>query len=88
METMTKKREIESGINMEDEIKEYLDQNVVTFSDADISAIAAIISKHLSMKYSPSYTINVPSLDEISQVEKATHTLTLTLSEESEEDDD
>jgi hypothetical protein len=64
-----------------EEIEAYLEQNEVTFSDADIGAICAIIFKYLDIlvdrKCSTSYTINVPSAADISLIEQATHTLTL-----------
>jgi hypothetical protein len=64
-----------------EEIEAYLEANEVTFSDADIQAICAIIFKYLDIlvdrKCSTSYTINVPSAADISLIEQATHKLTL-----------
>ena len=64
-----------------EEIEAYLEQNEVTFSDADISAITAIIFNKLDTLVdrgcASSYTINVPSASDISLIEQATHTLTL-----------
>lgn len=64
-----------------EEIEAYLEQNEVTFSDADISAITAIIFNKIDTlvdrKCSSSYTINVPSAADISLIEQATHTLSL-----------
>ena len=64
-----------------EEIEAYLELNEVTFSDTDIQAICGIIFKYLDIlvdrKCSSSYTINVPSAADISLIEQATHTLTL-----------
>ena len=64
-----------------EEIEAYLEQNEVTFSDTDIQVICSIIFKYLDIlvdrKCSSSYTINVPSAADISLIEQATHTLTL-----------
>lgn len=55
--------------------------NVTTFSDKHIQAIGAIIFKYIDIlvtrECSESYTPNLPSAADISLVEKATHTLTL-----------
>jgi hypothetical protein len=64
-----------------EEIEAYLELNEVTFSDTDIQAICGIIFKYLDIlvdrKCASSYTINVPSAADISLIEQATHTLTL-----------
>lgn len=64
-----------------EEIEAYLEQNEVTFSDSDINAITAIIFNKLDIlvdrKCASSYTINVPSAADITLIEQATHTLTL-----------
>jgi hypothetical protein len=64
-----------------EEIEAYLELNEVTFSDTDIQAISAIIFKYIDIlvdrKCASSYTINVPSAADISLIEQATHTLTL-----------
>jgi hypothetical protein len=64
-----------------EEIGAYLQLNEVTFSDTDIQAICGIIFKWVDIlvdrKCSSSYTINIPSAADISLIEQATHTLTL-----------
>lgn len=64
-----------------EEIEAYLELNEVTFSDTDIQAICSIIFKYLDTLVdrgcASSYTINVPSAADISLIEQATRTLTL-----------
>ena len=74
---------------MKDEIKDYLnrhlDQNVVTFCDADVAAITAIIRRYFD---NFAYVKCFPSLDKIFLAERKTHTLPATLFKKSEGDDD
>jgi hypothetical protein len=66
-----------------EEIYAYLLVNrVTTFSDKHIQAIGATVAKYLDILVEreccePGYTLNLPSAADISLVEKATHTLTL-----------